>query len=111
MPPSPRRTASPHQGMNPTETVRSGSVVTEKCADLEAQGPLEPLLRHDAMVLDISQSGLRLILGQLPPRDRGLWICLDESNETAWTEVVLRSLAEPQPGSFLLGLSFVDSCP
>jgi hypothetical protein len=73
--------------------------------------PHGQLVLHEAAVVDISQSGLCLMLSQLPPRDRGLWVGIGGGDPACWSGVVLRSLAEPRPGQFLLRLSFVKDCP
>jgi hypothetical protein len=73
--------------------------------------PQGPLILHDAAVLDISQTGLCIALSDLPPRDRGLWVGIRGTSPMGWSGVVLRSLSEPQPGRFLLRLSFVNDCP
>lgn len=65
----------------------------------------------EAALIDISQTGLCLNVPCLPPGNRGLWVGLKGSNPTDWSSVVLRSLAEPQPGEFVLRLSFTDDCP
>jgi hypothetical protein len=69
------------------------------------------MVQHEAQVLDISQSGLCLILDRLPPTDRALWIGIGGSNPISWSQVILKSLSELDSGQFLLRLSFVEDCP
>jgi len=73
--------------------------------------PASQFVTHQAALVNISQTGLCLTLHLIPPRDRSLWIGYCSSTHRGWTEVVLRSLAEPELGRFVLRMSFVETCP
>jgi hypothetical protein len=72
---------------------------------------LNQLVQHEALLLDISQTGICLLLESAPPKDSRLWVAGCGMKEAGWSEVTLRLLTEPRPGWFLLRLSFVQSCP
>lgn len=69
------------------------------------------LVLVQASILNISQSGLSVIVDSLPPGDRKLWVGMEGAEPCEWAEVTVRSLSEPQPGRFRLGLSFAHGCP
>jgi hypothetical protein len=94
----------------PVNSAAGRSSFTQKGRTHEAS-PHVQLIQHEADVLDISQTGLRVSLPHLPPADRGLWIGIRGTSPMGWSGVVLRSLSEPQPGQFHLGLSFINDCP
>lgn len=64
-----------------------------------------------ALVIDLSQSGIRLILDQPPPPDRKIWLGNSHMQLVDWSEVRLKSVSEHQPGRFMVRLAFVKACP
>ena len=69
------------------------------------------MVRHQALLLNFSQTGLRILIDSAPPQDRQLWISVDESRDGLWSPVLLRSLEPADGGRYAVGLSFVDACP
>ena len=69
------------------------------------------MVRHQALLLNFSQTGLRILVGHLPPEDRQLWVGIDESKNGIWTPVRLRSIDPAEAGRYAVRLSFVDACP
>ena len=69
------------------------------------------LIPHEAELIDISQTGICLLLRQLPPGKGRLWLGSAEHTAGGWAEVILRSVSEPRADRFLLRLSFADHCP
>lgn len=68
-------------------------------------------VRTESSILNISQSGLSLIVDCLPPGDRKLWVGMEGTEPGEWAEVAVRSVSEPKPGQYRLGLSFAHGCP
>ena len=82
----------------------------------ERQGRNEPpvfgrMVRHQALLLNFSQTGLRILIAHLPPEDRQLWVGIDESKNGIWSPVLLRSIDPADAGRYAVRLSFVDACP
>jgi len=71
----------------------------------------EIFVRKQASILNISQSGLSLIVDCLPPGDRKLWVGMEGTEPGEWAQVAVRSVSEPKPGQYRIGLSFVYGCP
>jgi hypothetical protein len=71
----------------------------------------ETFVRKESSILDISQSGLSLIVDCLPPGDRKLWVGMGGMEPGEWAEVAVRSVSAPKPGQYRLGLSFAHGCP
>jgi hypothetical protein len=69
------------------------------------------MVRHYALLLSFSQTGLRILIDYLPPQDRQLWVGIDESKHGIWSPVLLRSLDPAEDGRYAVRLSFVDACP
>lgn len=69
------------------------------------------LVRTESSILNISQSGLSLIVDCLPPGDRKLWVGMVGVEPGEWAEVAVRSVSVPKPGQYRLGLSFAHGCP
>jgi hypothetical protein len=69
------------------------------------------LVKHTAEIVDLSQTGLSVLVAHLPPADRRLWIGIAESDLLSWSEVILRSSSHLAPDLFLLRLSFSETCP
>jgi hypothetical protein len=67
--------------------------------------------RRESSILNMSQSGLSLIVDCLPPGDRKLWVGMGGEEPGEWAEVAVRSVSEPLPGRYRLGLSFTHGCP
>ena len=68
-------------------------------------------VRTEFSILNISQSGLSLIVDCLPPGDRKLWVGMGGVEPGEWAEVAVRSVSVPKPGQYRLGLSFAHGCP
>lgn len=68
-------------------------------------------VRMQAAILNIGQSGISLMVECPPPGDRKLWVGMGGAESCEWAEVAVRSLSEPQPGRYRLGLSFAHGCP
>jgi hypothetical protein len=68
-------------------------------------------IRTESTILNISQSGLSLIVACLPPEDRKLWVGMGGAEPGEWAEVAVRSVSEPEPGRYRLGLTFAHGCP
>jgi len=71
----------------------------------------ETFVRTESSILNISQSGLSLIVDCLPPGDRKLWVGMGGVEPGEWAEVAVRSVSVPKPGQYRLGLSFAHGCP
>jgi hypothetical protein len=69
------------------------------------------MVRHQALILNFSQTGLRLLVSHLPPEDCQLWVGTDQSKNAIWTLVQLRSIEPADAGRFTIRLSFLDACP
>ena len=69
------------------------------------------VVQMQASILNISQSGLSLMIDSPPPGDCKLWVGMVEMEPCEWAEVTVRSLSEPEPGRYRLGLSFPHGCP
>jgi hypothetical protein len=69
------------------------------------------MVRHQALLLNFSQTGLRILIAHLPPEDRQLWVGIDESKNGIWSPVLLRSIDPADAGRYAVRLSFVDACP
>ncbi|WP_165227702.1 hypothetical protein [Aquisphaera insulae] len=73
--------------------------------------PGNPLVEHPAEIVDISQSGICVLCGHVPPGNREIWISAPGAEVEHWSRVVLRSLSEPELGRFCLRLAFAETCP
>jgi hypothetical protein len=69
------------------------------------------MVRHQALLLNISQTGLRILIAHLPPEDSQLWVGMDESKNGIWSPVLLRSIEPADAGRYAVRLSFVEACP
>jgi hypothetical protein len=69
------------------------------------------MVRHQALLLSFSQTGLRILISHLPPEDCQLWVGIDESKNGIWTPVLPRSIDPAEAGRYAVRLSFVDACP
>lgn len=74
-------------------------------------GPGSSLVEHPAEIVDISQSGICVLCGHVPPGNREIWISAPGFDVEHWSRVVLRSLSEPELGRFCLRLAFAETCP
>jgi hypothetical protein len=90
------------QGPAPAHPERQGRNVTPV---------LGRMVRYQALLLNFSQTGLRILISHLPPEDRQLWVGIDESKNGIWTPVLLRSFDPAEAGRYAVRLSFVDACP
>ncbi len=69
------------------------------------------LVKHPVTVLDFGRGGIHLIARVRPSRDHDHWIGIEENGVFVWSKVVLRSLSEPSPGTFLVLYWFAGACP
>jgi hypothetical protein len=96
----------------PLITSNDSNRPTERACDEEVGlSASTALVKQKAQMVDLSQTGLSLLVEHLPPSDRSLWIGASKSSRIPWSEVALRSLSQLAPGHFLLRLSFLESCP
>jgi hypothetical protein len=69
------------------------------------------MVRHDALLLNFSQTGLQILIAHFPPDDRQLWVGIDESKNGIWSPVLLRFVEPADAGRYAVRLAFVDACP
>jgi hypothetical protein len=65
----------------------------------------------NAEVVDISQTGIAVLSGEVPQSDQKIWLRLDQPSATDWVEVVLKEATRSSQGPHLIRLAFTQPCP
>lgn len=64
-----------------------------------------------AMLVDISEGGIKLISETPPPRRSPIWICVAGNHQTEWVEGVTLAVTPNIDGSAEVRVAFREACP